>query len=145
MECLETESFALWKMYAKNKLGIAIKTDVNSLINAFKHSTETIYIGDVNYFDLKKINYKLGSTISNFVTKNKFYEFESEIRCLVLLGEDDCVSSRNVEVDLNELIREVYVSPFAIETGLLEVIEFLRDKHNLSYAIKESHINDTWL
>jgi len=142
---IEIESFALWKMYAKDKLGIAIKTDIYRLINSFKRSTETIFIGDVNYFDLRKRNYKLGSQISNFVNKNKFYEFEKEVRCLILLDNDENVSSKSVEVDLNVLIKEVYLSPFAVETGLLEVIEFLRDKHNLNFTINKSNINDTWL
>lgn len=141
----DDESFALWKMYAKDKLGVAIKTDIDNLIKAFKDTEETIYISDVNYLDIEKRNYKLGSPFNNYITKNKYYEFESEVRCLILLEEKDDKDAKEIKVNLNNIIKEVYLSPFAFQTGLYDVIDFLKKKHKLIFKIKKSKINDNWL
>lgn len=141
----EDESFALWKMYAKDKLGIAIKTDINNLIKSFNKTTETIYIGDVNYLKVEKRNYKLTSPFKDYITKSKYYEFEAEVRCLILLDEKEDTASKEIEVDLNNIIKEVYLSPFAIKTGLHDVLDFLKTKNKLIFEVKESSINDKWL
>lgn len=52
---------------------------------------------------------------------------------------------RKILVDLNELIEEVYISPFAYEAGLYEIVEFLKEKHKLNYKVKMCGINDSWL
>ncbi len=140
----ENESFALWKMYAKDKLGIAIKTDFNKLKRCFHNTNEEIYIGEVSYFDSKKPEYDFGN-FSTLLTKNIHYNFEKEVRCLTKLKDGENLRFKNINVDLNELIEEVYLSPFAFESGLHEVIELLRDKHNLKFVIKMSEISDSWL
>ena len=140
----KTESYALWKIYAKDKLGVAIKTDIERLKNCFRKASEKIYIGEVKYFDNENIEYGFGR-FSNYILKSKYYEFESEVRCITELDPEDNSTFKNIEVDLNELIDEVYISPFAEETGLLEIIDDLKSKKNLNFKIKISGINDTWL
>ena len=140
----ENESFALWKMYAKDKLGIAIKTDFERLKKAFDYAIEDIYIGEVSYFDKENPKYDLGK-FSTLLTKNVHYSFENEVRCLTRLEDEENLKSKNIKVNLNELIDEVYLSPFAFESGLHEVIELLKDKHKLNFNIKMSEISDSWL
>ena len=70
-----TESFAFWKMYAKEKLGIAIKTNLDRLKNSVKDAEENIYIGEVRYYDDNKPTYRTGNTFYTFLTKNNYYEF----------------------------------------------------------------------
>lgn len=140
-----TESFAFWKMYAKEKLGIAIKTNLDRLKNSVKDAEENIYIGEVRYYDDNKPTYRTGNTFYTFLTKNNYYEFESEVRCIAQIENDDTATSKNIKVDLDELIEEVYISPFAEKSGLLEIIEFLREKNNLGFKICISGVNDTWI
>lgn len=140
-----TESFEFWKMYAKEKLGIAIKTNLDRLKNSVKDAEENIYIGEVRYYDDNKPTYRTGNTFYTFLTKNNYYEFESEVRCIAQIENDDTATSKNIKVDLDELIEEVYISPFAEKSGLLEIIEFLREKNNLGFKICISGVNDTWI
>lgn len=141
----QNESFALWKMYAKEKLGIAIKTNFERLKKSFKNADENIYIGEVRYYDNNKPAYKIGNTFYTFLTKNNYYEFEAEVRCITEISNDETTTTKNVKVDLNELIEEVYISPFAEKTGLTEIIEFLKEKYNLNFKISISGVNDTWI
>lgn len=141
----ETESFAMWKMYAKEKLGIAIKTNFDRLKKAFDKTEEDIYIGEVRYYNDDKPSYRTGNTFYTFMTKHNYYEFETEVRCIAEISDEDEPSSKKIKVDLNELIDEIYISPFAHETGLIEIIEFLKEKNNLSFKITISKVNDKWI
>lgn len=139
------ESFALWKMYSKDKLGIAIKTDYESLVKAFEPSSEDIYIGEVMYYDDKKPYYKIGNTFFSFLVKNNYYDFESEVRCVAEVSHSEDFTYKNIEVNLNELIKELYVSPLAEKTGLLEIIDFLKTKYSLKFEVNISGVNDSWI
>lgn len=144
----ESESFALWKMYAKDKLGIAIKTSFNGLCNCFNNAYEDIYIGEVQYYSPKYPNYRLGNTFSSFLVKHNYYEYEMEVRCITE-KEAKYESRKNhnrIKVILSDLIEEVYVSPFAYnQTDLISIIEYLKEKYSLKFQIKISGVNDHWL
>jgi|SRR5690606_1891347 len=141
----KNESFALWKMYAKDKLGIAIKTNLDRLRSCFDKTEEKIFIGEVNYYDKENPKYDI-TGFSTLLTKHIYYSFEQEVRCLIKIEEQNSVYDfKNVAVDLDVLIEEVYLSPFAFDSGLNEIIEFLKDKHRLNFNIKKSGINDSWL
>lgn len=141
----KTESFAMWKMYAKDKLGIAIKSNFERLKKTFQNCEENIYIGEVRYYDDEKPTYRTGNTFYTFLTKHNYYEFETEVRCITEVNNEDNLTFKNIKVDLNDLIDEVYISPFANETGLGEIIEFLKQKNNLKFKISVSGVNDKWI
>src|SRR5690606_9500221 len=83
----ETESFAMWKMYAKDKLGVAIKTDFEGLKNSFKYAQENIYIGEVFLYNKTSPQYLIGNTFFPFLVKHNYYEFESEVRCIAKIKD----------------------------------------------------------
>ena len=141
----KSEFFAFWKMYAKAKLGIAIKTNTERLKKSFNDAPENIYIGEVRYYDDDNPEYRIGNTFYTFLTKNKYYEFESEVRCITEISNEDDGTTKNIKVNLNELIEEGYISPFAEQSGLLEIINCLKDKNNLNFKICISGVNDTWI
>lgn len=134
-----TESFALWKMYAKEKLGIAIKTDFERLKRSLNNTEEVIYVGEVNYYDPLNPKFDPSNTYYTFLNKHHYYSFESEVRCITT------GSPKEIKIDLNELIEEVYISPFAEKRGLLDIINFLKEKNKLTFEIKTSGVDDTWL
>jgi hypothetical protein len=141
----KTESFALWKMYAKDRLGIAIKTNYERLKSSFHKTPIEIRIGEVSYYDDNNAYYETGNTYYSFLVKNIYYEFESEVRCIADLPYDDKSSYKLIDVDLNDLIEEIYISPFAYETDIIDMIEFLKSKHNLNFKVNKSGINDNWI
>jgi hypothetical protein len=142
----KTESFAMWKMYAKDKLGIAIKTNFERLSKSFHQTDSAIYIGEVKYYDDENPAYKVGNTFYSFLVKNNYYEFESEVRCITEISDSESIATfKNIDIDLNVLIEEVYISPFAYETGIIEIIEFIKIKNNLDFKIKISGVNDKWI
>lgn len=136
----------MWKMYSKEKLGIALKTNHERLKTSFKNSSENIYIGEVTYYDDAKPSYEIGNAFYTFLVKHNYYDFEYEVRCITEIGDaDKGITFKNIDVDLNNLIDEIYISPFASETGFTEIIEFLRTKYSLDFKIQISGVNDKWL
>lgn len=118
------ESYALWKIYLKGSpSGVAIRSTVgalkNSLINGNDSFPEDIYIGKVNY-----MNHGDSNNLSRFslvTRKMPFYSYEKELRLMILnypISEGGvCRKSdgkgRYVKIDINELIEQIYISPFA--------------------------------
>jgi hypothetical protein len=140
----QKESFAMWKMYAKNKMGLAIKTNLDSLKNSFKQSDRSIYIGEVRYFDESKFRYNTSNLYYPFLVKLEYYSFEEEIRCITSCREEEPKEGKLVEVDLNELIRIIYISPNS-KPEFKKMLELLRREYNLNFKIEFSEVNDSWL
>ncbi len=118
------ESYALWKIYLSgSKAGIAIKTNTKDLITAFNDcknpSNERIYFGKVNYTDFIQGEIDISKLIT---TKKQFYEFENEVRLVILKDPQEIENSNDevikwddgihINVDPNVLIDEIYLSPF---------------------------------
>ena len=142
----EKESFAMWKMYAKGKLGISVKSNYDRLKRAFAKASEDIFIGEVSYYDIKKPFYRTDNTFYSFLVKHNYYDFESEVRCVTEIQDNpEGVSFKTIDIDLNILIDEIYISPFGLEIGFVEIIEFLKLRHQLDFKIRISGVNDSWI
>ena len=148
------ESYALWRIYLGGEQdGIAIKTTVSRLCRSVEYGgdehPEEFFIGKVSY--KTHINPDDLSRFSVITTKKPFYDFEKEVRMFVLnypLSEGghippyDMSLGRKVRVDLNELVHEVYISPFSSK-GYKEKVRSLIMQSNLKdILIKESEIRD---
>jgi hypothetical protein len=149
------ESYALWKIYLSGaKSGVAIKTTVSKLERAIKKGkdpfNENIYISKVNYTDFIKDEPE--NRFNIITTKNKFYEYENELRLFIfnypkseggIKTPYDISIGRRVKVDINELIDEIYLSPFTgkwFDKTLIDTIE--KFNSNLKTKIKNSEILD---
>jgi hypothetical protein len=140
----ERESFAMWKMYAKDKMGIAIETDLESLKKSFVATERNIYIGEVNYVHEEKYYFDTGNLFYPFVTKLDFYGFENEIRCVTTTGQEEEAGNKLVEVDLNILIKKIHISPNS-KPEFIKLIELLKKVYKLDFEIAYSKVNDSWL
>ena len=138
------ESFAMWKMYAKDKMGIAIESNFECLKNSFISSDRNVYIGEINYINENKYYYEIGNLFYPFLTKLDFYSFENEVRCITVTKEGEEKSNKLVEIDLNILIKKIHISPSA-KPELKMLLEILKEKYNLNFEIVYSKINDNWL
>lgn len=148
------ESYALWKIYlGGEKNGVAIKTSVSRLRRSVEVGKddypEEFFIGQVNY--KKHLNHDELSRLSVITTKKPFYDFEKELRLFLLnypLSEGGTVPpydmsiGRNVQVDLKELVHEIYISPFSDEWYRKKIESLVRESGLKGIVIKESEIRD---
>ena len=147
----EYESEAMWKLYSYSNLGIAIKSSVGRLIKSFTiEERYDIYIGEVNYLDYEKDFFNYGNIFCYFFNKRKSFEHEKEIRALVShaiknpkrkANESYDGFGVNIKVDLNELIENIYVSPFSPLWYHDLVISVLK-RYNTKFDVLQSSLNN---
>jgi len=148
------ESYALWKIYLSGEAnGVAVKTSVSklkrSVINGQDNNPEPFYMGKVKY--KKHLCDDSLSRLSLITTKKPFYDFEKELRLFILNDSPpeksldqtvNFIQGKSVKIDVNELIQEVYISPFASQ-GYIDEVKKLLKKYGYSKAlIKKSEILD---
>ena len=121
---MKEESYALWKVYLDgSRAGVAIQSTVGSLrkaIECYDQPIGEIYMGSVSYSDneFPKITHR----VNLLMRKTSAYRYEQELRLIainfpvpeggtVLPGESK--EGIRIKVDLQTLIRGIYVSPFA--------------------------------
>ena len=149
------ESFALWKIYlGVSGSGVAIRTNAKALVKSLGDSGVDIQMGEVSY----KNYIKEQPDILNITTrKSPFYSYEEELR-LFIINQFELIKNEELEtemriakfpnglkvpIDVNELIQEIYISPFMgdwfeemLRKTLKEINPALVDK------IKRSEIQD---
>ncbi|MDF2879832.1 MAG: hypothetical protein K0R54_389 [Clostridiaceae bacterium] len=148
----ESESYALWKIYTNPKNGICIKSTVGKLRKSLQNKNIEIY--RVKYIDSYKdmitktepayyyredrrsgINTRIMETL-----KFKPYDYENEVRAVYVdYSKDYC---KRFKVNLNLLIENIFVSPFAPDWfyNLVEKIVWNRYKIDSNVIIKRSDI-----
>lgn len=148
------ESYALWKIYLGNKPeGVAIRSTVGRLKTALRTGKdphpETLYMGQVRYRNHLKSDEL--SRFSIVTTKKTFYKFEEELRLFILnypfseggtIPAYDFTSGRNVNIDLEQLIQRVYISPFDADTVRNKVKNLLISARLNPDIIRDSEIRD---
>ena len=152
------ESEAMWRLYARETDGIAIKTDFDSFKNSFTCS-EDILIGSVNYVNYDSHFIPEGNAFHPYLHKRKSFEHESEIRAIVQeiptndqgidYSQDICDIGKYYKVDLPLLIGgevgKVVVAPFAPD-WFLELVESVTKRYNFDFCVEKSVLSDnpTW-
>lgn len=113
------ESEALWRLYTSSSEGIAIQTSYESLVNVAR-SDNDLYIGCIRYIDYDRESFPADNLLYPAMHKRRAFSHESEVRLLSVdqIKVDDSQhkpKGRNIKVNLPELIRGVYISPYAQE------------------------------
>jgi hypothetical protein len=103
------ESVAMWKLYVKSDQGIAVQSTLGRMISSFANSKEDVYIGEVKYVDYEKQQIPSNNVFFLAVHKRMSFEYERELRAIVLSPEN--LPGISVPIDLNSLILRVFVSP----------------------------------
>ena len=148
------ESYALWKIYLGNeKNGVAIRSTISALRKA-------VQIGGDLYpeeFFLGKVKYKTHlkpdelARLSIITTKKPYYDFEKELRLFIInyprseggtVTPYDIKDGRTVRVDLETMIKQVYVSPFADASYARKVGSLLKSAKFKLGILKQSEIRD---
>jgi hypothetical protein len=149
------ESYALWKIYlGGEKNGVAIRSTVSSLRTSIEviqdQCSEEFFIGKVKYRTHLK-NDELQRLVL-ITTKKPFYEFERELRVFTVSNPISKVQvstpgenqeGRLIAVNIQTLIHEIYISPFA-DANYLKKVQTLLTSYGLKkICIKNSEIRDT--
>lgn len=150
----ENQSVALWELYNEGNSGVAIKTTVGEL----KRSVVGLPEDEIDHqMEFGQVKYHVTGEeprgyYAPIFTKRDIFEFEKEYRAvLTVFGSLDDVDIEGVkivpnvgiglEVDLDMLINELYISPGA-SSYLMEVIECLQSDYGTDFPIEKSTVFD---
>ena len=102
------ESEAMWKLYTSSlDQGIAIKTNYKKLY-ASLGKNPSIHIGRISYIDFSN---NFAGINDSFWFKRKSFEHEKEVRAIFHDHDSKSELGKFIQVDLNILIDQIYVSP----------------------------------
>lgn len=117
------ESYALWKIYLGGaKQGVAVMTSLAKLRRSILNSKPSIHghihMGNVKYF--KPNPAEVYEREKKIFMKMPFYNFEQEYRIAISQNYpenyiDHPPENIRLKVDLDELIKSIYISPFMSE------------------------------
>ncbi|HWY80279.1 MAG TPA: hypothetical protein VNW29_08025 [Candidatus Sulfotelmatobacter sp.] len=144
------ESAAMWKLYLQSNEGIAIQSDVGSLKKSFDgKDPRVITIGDVKYIDYEKDFFPDNNTLYPYFHKRKSFEHEMELRAVTISfplkgdGVDFSVDLPDIglyiPVDLNILIKKIYVSPDSPK-WFFKLVKAIKDKYGLKQDVLQSDL-----
>ncbi|MBD9363089.1 DUF2971 domain-containing protein [Methylomonas fluvii] len=144
-----TESAAMWKLYAQTNEAVAIQSTYTKLHDNLAKDT---YVGVVHYIDYDKDWLPEGNGFWPYVHKRQSFEHEKELRVLIQdlpsLEEPDkgldysLVNNefgKSIKVDLKKLIENVYVSPVAPK-WFFEVVAGVAKRYGCDFEVKQSNL-----
>lgn len=147
----EYESDAMWKLYAGERKGIAIKTTPGRLqasLKAFRlpsaNVDEVLWAGEVRYQDFL-VSPRLGTNLmERLYYKHRAFEWEREFRLVISLNEasewrpDVPKQGIEVEADLSCLIEKVFLGPELQAAELDSVVDQLKKAGLQDRTVKSS-------
>lgn len=146
-----TESAAMWKLYAQTNESVAIQSTYSRLHQTLQSEA---YIGMVNYIDYEKDWLPEGNGFWPYVHKRLSFEHEKELRVLhqdLPVNEEmnrfdhDRVNNefgKSIPIDLSVLIENVYVSPTAPH-WFYNLVANVSKKYGFEFDVKQSELSKT--
>ena len=146
----DSELAALWKIYSAINDGLLIKSNTGRLVKSLNNSQHTIYMSEVKYIDYAKDTIPNDNLFYPYQHKSNVYSYENEIRLIYQVitvnGWDynwDCSKYKNgiyIEIDLNELIEEIIISPYSPDWYYDIVYDLLLKYRLENIPIRKSNI-----
>ena len=140
------ESYLMWKAYAYENRGFAVRTTFERAQAAFEPFSGAVTGGMVQYVDFEREDTQLGNVFNHVITKDLPYTDEREFR--FLLWRNDPANLQvsfdpkgvRVRVDLPMLIERIVVNPLTkkIPSELRAVLE----RKQIGCPIEPSQVND---
>lgn len=129
------ESEAMWKLYTNCQQGIAIKTTYLRLYQALSRNP-SIDIGRINYIDYSK----RFAAIDSYWYKRLSFEHEHEVRAVIRSFDNSCPGMM-IDVNIETLIEEIYISPYSGK-WFKDVVKDLLVRYNINAPLKYSNMNN---
>jgi len=136
------ESAAMWSLYSKTNESIAIQSTFLDLQRIVDNKAQ---MGAVAYIDYETDFIPQGNMNYHCLCKRKSFSHEKEFRIIDYDMENHMNGSKGdnfktVDVDLSELIENIYISPGAPDY-FPELIESVSTKYGYDFDIKKSSID----
>ena len=146
----ETESDAMWKLYAGHGEGVAIKTTYR-LLKESMIGKEVVSIEKVEYVDYDTAQIQLSDPLGPFIQKRRSFAHEREVRAIIQKpyirgseiiadGPDTCDVGIYHDVDVNKLVKEVFVPPYA-EGWFSELVQTTAENFGLQAPVNKSSLS----
>lgn len=133
----EGESAAMWTLYSKSCDAVCIRTDYQTLADCLPHN---IIMGPVRYVDFNASNVDFRNAFAPFALKRRSFAHENEVRAIMSTFDKPGPPVIAVSVDLEALVRDIYVSPQS-PPWFLEVVARLTATYGLSICVQQSELN----
>ena len=143
----ETESAAMWKLYAKSNEAVAIKTTFAALASELDNKT---YLGEVQYIDFEKDRLPEGNSFYPYVHKRLSFAHEHEVRAVI---QELPIANQAIDrtkppipggvsrpVNLAKLIGVVHVAPTCPQ-WFGDLVETICRRYKLSVPVKQSSLD----
>ena len=133
----------MWKIYARENSGICVQSNFGRLTQALKvHTDAAIYVGSVRYRNYESELIGLLNTYDTAISKRREFSYEAEVRAVI--GQFDRSKGEpkdglSVLVNLDDLIENVFVSPYA-DRYVMEAIRDILKKYKISKPVLKSAI-----
>jgi hypothetical protein len=144
----EYESDAMWKLYAGSGGGIAVTSTVDHLKKSVGKVQDSIYLSEVKYIDYDIDGIPGGNLFYPVQYKRNSFSHECELRAFLwkhnhIIKENDQQIPQGlpVQIELDELIDEIYVSPLE-EDWLTSVVGSLMNQYGLNKTPRHSKLLD---
>lgn len=140
----EFESAAMWDIYSRTNESVAVQSSFLKLKDEVKNQT---FLSSVGYIDYENQFIPQGNMIYHCLFKRMSFSFEQEFKVISYdmpkhMNEEEPVSYKQVNINLENLIENIYISPDA--PGYFEdLISSISDKYGYSFNIEKSSIDDT--
>lgn len=108
------ESEAMWKIYSSYGQGIAIESTIEQLKLSLG-KVKGLIIDSVRYKNFDNAPIEQGHEHNILFMKRESFEYEKELRATICLPEGKEGEGENILCNLNTLITNVHVSPYAPE------------------------------
>ena len=155
------ESAAMWKLYANQS--IAIQSTSNRLYDCLEkyivQEPESRRFGVVNYIDYNLDKVPEDGYLSEYFFKRKSFSHEAELRVVIqdipkIIGEPDKfggnqvtylwfkepVDGKSFEININDLIEEVYVAPTSQE-WFVRLLKRVLEKYGFNKEVRKSSLD----
>lgn len=141
----EYESAAMWDLYSNGKEGIAIQTTFDRVKKSLNACEDEVFIGKVKYLDNTTENNLKNHYIEPFFTKRVSFSHEQEVRFVSISSQydvsDEHKIGKNIQVNLKDLIENVYVYPGAAP-WFVAVVNVVLEKFNINIQVIPSDLYD---
>lgn len=148
----QTDSAAMWSAYGTRQDGVAIRTSVDRFSQALNADARHVTLAAVQYSDYSIAEAPPGvsphwrtNMLTPAFSKRLSYEHEKEVRAIFMHHEDpdhDQPIGFQVDIDLEALVTEVTVAPFA-EEWFVSLVAACTKNAGLSVPISRSDIGGT--
>jgi hypothetical protein len=138
------EPASMWAQYVPGGAGVAIRSTVGRLIDAFEKCPHEVRLSEVMYIDHETESLIGAYPLARFIRKRKSFEHERELRAIIdfdpHVGWRE-VSAVSVRIDLPQFITEVRVSPGA-PRWFGELVVSLARTFGVSWPTRRSTLDD---